>query len=784
MRVPRWAPVLLPAVFWIGSVAVAAGSPPGPATGAPAVRGILEKRCLGCHGVGNRLGSLDLRSRASALKGGLRGPALAPGDPAGSLLWQMVSGARQPLMPPGGKLPAGEAEVLRRWIAEGAPWPGESLDEAAKQSWWSFRPVVRPKPPAERSPWVTNAVDAFVLRELRRQGLSPARPTHRRDLIRRAYLGVIGLPPTPEQVAAFEADRRHDAWRRVVDGLLDSPHYGERWARHWLDLVRYADSSGFEGDKDRPNAWRYRDYVIHAFNQDRPYDRFLREQLAGDELDHGNHELLIATGYLACGPQDQVQKDEQTRADELDDLVSTTGSAFLGLTLGCARCHDHKYDPVPQADYYRLQALFAPTERREVDIPTDEQRREVESHNAAVERELAPARGRLEELKRTARGRVAATEPKDDQLAAALMGPERVEWDGLQKRIREGEGRKRSFPQALCVTDRSPEWGPTHLLLRGDPHHKGPVVAPGFLTVLPGGDAEVARPASLTRTTGRRLALARWLTAPEHPLTPRVWVNRVWRQHFGRGIVNSPSNFGLNGELPSHPELLDWLAHRFVHDFGWRTKELHRLILMSSTYRQSSAGRPESQARDPQNRYYWRMPLRRLEAEAIRDSILAVSGALNSQMGGQPVYPPVDPTLRADTFLGINWPEGEDSPKTWRRSIYIKVKRSLLFPQLEVFDCPEITSTVPQRNSTTTPTQALLMLNDPLVRRQAALFAERLVREAGPAPERQLTRAYQLALGRDPAPTERAVGLKYLAAHPLQDLCHALFNLNEFLYSP
>jgi hypothetical protein len=757
------------------------------------VRPLLQRACLGCHGVDARLGGLDLRSRAGAAKGGTRGPAIVPGDAARSPLFQLVSGARAPLMPPAGKLPAADIALLKRWIQAGAPWPDGSTETAAKQVWWSFRPPREPAVPNLNSAWVRTPVDAFVLARLRKEGLTPSPPAPRRTLIRRAYLDMLGLPPTPEEVRAFEADRSADAWEKVVDRLLASPHYGERWGRHWLDLVRYADSSGFEGDKDRPLAWRYRDYVIRSFNEDKPYDRFLTEQLAGDEVRPGDPEALVATGYLACGIEDfAMAKLPTTRADELDDLVSTTGQAMLGLTLGCARCHDHKYDPVSHVDYYRLQALFAPTERREVPIPTPAERAAYEERERALQAELAPLRAEAAPYEQQAAKLLPASpRPTPEQIQQALPEPAKGAYAALLARMKAVEARRVPLPMALTVTDKSREWQPVHLLLRGDAYHPGPVVQPGFLTRLPGGAVEVGKEAATATTTGRRKALAAWLTAPDHPLTSRVWMNRVWRQHFGRGLVNTPSNFGVNGDLPSHPELLDWLAVRFARGPDpWRLKPIHRLLLLSSTYCQASAIRPEAAAKDPQNRWLWRIPVRRLEAEAVRDSILAVAGSLNREMGGPPVYPPVDPSLRADTFQGPNWPEGEDGPKTWRRSVYVKVKRSLLFPQLEAFDCPEITASVAQRNVTTTPSQALLMLNDPLIHRQAGLFAERVAREAGPEPARQVRHAYLVALGREPTRREAELGLAFLrrpavsgGPPPLTALCHAILNLSEFVYS-
>ena len=755
-------------------------------------RPLLQANCLGCHGVGNRLAGLDLRTREGALRGGTRGAAFVPGQADKSVLMQLVNGSRAPLMPPTGKLSGAQIEVLRKWIAGGAPYDANPVADAKKQVWWSFKAPTLPPVPIVKSAWVRNPIDAFVLAKLDAAHLKPSPAASRRVLIRRAYLDLIGLPPTPDEAAAFETDTSPDAWRKVVDRLLASPRYGERWGRHWLDLARYADSGGFEGDKDRPFAWRYRDYVIDALNQDKPYNDFLREQIAGDEIRPVSRDAIIATGYLACGPQDIVENNARTRANELDDLVSTTGAVALGLTVGCARCHDHKYDPIKQTDYYRLSALFAPTERRDMDVPTPEERASVQAHNAPIEKELSAARSQAEPLR--VRGAEAAKKaghaaPTEAELLASLPPPERGELSPLLARIHTLETSLQPMPRTQAVTDSKGAWPAAHLLERGDAYHPGEEVQPGFICALPGGDRNVPPAQPNSATTGRRLAFADWLATPQNPLTARVWVNRVWRQHFGRGLVNTPSNFGISGELPSHPELLDWLACKFMEPktCAWRLKPLHRLMLLSSTYQQASDIRDAAQKADPQDKLYWRMLTRRLEAEAIRDSLLCVAGTLNLNMGGPPVYPPIDPSLRADTFQGSNWQDGKDDTTTWRRSVYVKVKRSTLLPELEVFDCPEITYTVAQRNVTTTPVQALTLLNDPLILRQSALFAQRLQKECPNNPAKQIDRAFRLALGRPPNAREASLSLTFMqkrGPNGLQDFCHALFNLNEFVYVP
>jgi len=810
---------------------------------------LLQERCLGCHGVGRKLSGLDLHTRQTALQGGVKGPAISPGNAAQSLLIKMVTGERRPQMPPGVKLPPAEIALLRHWIDSGAPWPAP-LDSAATQVWWSFKPPIKPAVPVARQmdtggqsaidgqqPGATlsrhyadrttalrltgtekpgaskserrpkgvpsvknptpdterritpNPIDAFLLARLRERALDFSPPAPRRVLIRRAYLDLIGLPPSPEEIDAFVHDRSPRAWDTVVDRLLASPRYGERWGRHWLDVVRYADSGGFEGDRDRPYAWRYRDYVIDSFNRDLPFDQFLREQIAGDEIAPGDNRALVATGYLAVGPKEIVMENERNRADQLDDLVSTTGQAMLGLTLNCARCHDHKYDPITTRDYYRLSACFAPCQRRDVELLTPDERKAAQ----ALDSQMKPIRERVAALR--AKAKLAPTlkgvaNPDDAQTAKALGAPDAQALARDLSELKPLEAKRAAFPHAEVVEDAGAAWPDAHILVRGDAGHPGDVVRPGFICSLPGGGVDLGASAALPGSTGRRKALAEWIASPKNPLTARVFVNRVWQHHFGRGLVTTPSNFGVSGELPSNPELLDWLACTFMEG-GWRVKPLHKLILMSAAWQQDDRVRPDAERVDPEDRLLWRMPARRLEAEPIRDSILAIAGSLNLQMGGEPVYPPVDASLRADTFQGPNWRDGVDGPSTWRRSIYVKVKRSLLLPELEVFDCPEITTTVASRNVTTTPTQALTLLNDPLILRQAGLFAQRVAQEAGPDRAKQVARAYALAFGREPSPRELSLSLDYLRSRaaagrpePLTDLCHALFNANEFVYAP
>ncbi len=783
------------------------------------VKAIFEKNCLGCHGVGGLLSGFDLRTRPTIIKGGVHGAAIIPGSSKKSLLYQMVTGERTPKMPPNGKLTPTEIAEIGKWIDAGAGM-GEALTDAKKQVWWSFKPPVQPNVPSFtqivshasattkkvdskprisgtsfQSTWIRNPIDAFILDGLVKSKMVPSPIANRRSLMRRATFDLTGLPPTPEEMDAYLADHSPDAYPKLIDRLLASSRYGERWGRHWLDLARYADSGGFEGDKDRANAWRYRDFVIDALNKDLPYNRFVSLQVAGDELAPQSNESIIATGFIACGPVDIVMINAQNRANELDDIVSTTGSAFLGLTVGCARCHDHKYDPITQADYYRLSAVFAPSERRDIDVPTAEERAVHDKTNFEIEAKILPIKVRIAQLAKSGSDSAIAKgnkTPNEAQIAAELAEPDRKEFKELGSKVSALEATRPGLPQAMAVTDKGKTFPPSYLLVRGDSAHPGPEVKPGFICSLPGGEEDIGPDKALQNSTGRRSELAKWLTV-NNPLLARVWVNRVWRQHFGRGIVDTPSNFGVSGQLPSHPELLDWLAVNFEKS-GWSTKQLQRWIMVSSTYQQGSAIRSDYQLRDPLNRQLWRMPVRREEGEVVRDSILYTAGTLNKQMGGPPVYPPVDPTLRADTFQGPNWQDGVDDASTWRRSVYVKVKRSLPLPELDVFDCPEITNSVAARNVTTSPTQALTLMNAPFVLHQSSLFAQRVAKEAGLNRKAQINRAYMLAFQRMPTDVETKSCLQYLNAHKagkdgygadgaLSDLCHALYNFNEFIYA-
>ena len=710
---------------------------------------ILKTRCFQCHGGGEKLqGQFRLTSREGLLKGGELGPAISLKKPEDSLLLEAINyGSLQ--MPPTGKLPDAEIKVLTRWVMMGVPFtPGKDYGKAISpprgspqvndetRSFWSFRPVKRPRvPQVKDDAWVRTPVDAFILHGLEKQGLRPAPPADKVALLRRATYDLTGLPPTPAEVDDFLTDKSAGAFARVVDRLLKSPRYGERWGRHWLDLVRFAETNSFERDSVKPEAWRFRDYVVRALNEDKPYDQFVIEQLAGDEIDPVTADSLTATGFYRIGIWDDEPTDPlQARYDELDDIITTAGQAFLGLTVNCARCHDHKLDPIPQADYYRLLAFFHGVTPYGV------------GKEASLKHILAPAPGHPDQ-------------------------------------------------KVLCVSEAGAKAPNTHLFIRGNAHAKGERLEPGFLQVLsnsarPEPAAGIAPPKH-GRSSGRRLAFARWIADERNPLTARVMVNRVWQHHFGRGIVRSSNNFGQLGDRPTHPELLNWLASEFVRR-GWRLKEMHRLIMLSSAYQMSSRGNAAALARDPQNNLFWRFDMRRLSAEEVRDSILAVNGRLNLKMGGPGFYPTISQeVLAGQSRPGDGW--GKSSPEEQaRRAIYIHVKRSLITPILETFDFADTDATCPVRFATTQATQALGMLNGEFINDEAKAFAARLQREAGPRLEDQVRLAFRLAMAREPSPAELDRALRLMRRLQSEDrlsgdeslaqFCLVVLNLNEFFY--
>jgi len=763
------------------------------------VQPILAQRCYRCHGPDQAEGGLRLNSREGAqaeLDSGDH--AVVPGKTDESALLDRITAEDEFVrMPPEEKpLSAEQIEILRTWIASGAEW----------RNHWAFEPVVRPDVPTlPDGSAANNPIDAFHLQGLASAGLDPAPPAEKAALLRRVTYDLTGLPPSPEEVDAFLADTTVDAYEQVVERLLASPQYGERWGRHWLDLVRYAETNSFERDAVKPNAWRFRDYVIRSFNDDMPYDQFIRELLAGDELDNVTTDTLTATGYYRLGLWDDEPADiQQARYDELDDIVATTGQVFLGLTVNCARCHDHKLDPIPQADYYQLLSFFNEidryhTEKSQVDVSSPdvvEQYRQVDERIRAIRDRMEP----IEQsgiVKMSAEDQRATEGPQrakvlDKQLKDFLSEDQWSEYAALKEELKEVESTQLPPREmVLAIGDCLPEPPQAFILTRGNPHVAGAEVKPAFLTALGGGEPAIAARSEGAKSSGRRRALADWIASPDNPLTARVMVNRVWQNHFGRGIVRSSSNFGSTGTPPSHPELLDWLAADFIVS-GWRLKPLHRSIVTSNLYRSSSQGNPQGLAEDPENNSFWRFDMRRLSAEEVRDSMLAVSGQLNLDMYGQSVYPELSrEVLASQSMPGKGW--GNSSPEEQsRRSVYVHVKRSLVVPLLAEFDICDTDSSCAVRFSTTQPTQALAMLNGDFAHQQAAAMAARLRREFPGDLTGQVERGVRLVVTgpADPQTVER--GLQLIQAlktrHGVSDdkaldyCCLMLLNLNQFIY--
>jgi hypothetical protein len=671
---------------------------------------------------------------------------------------------------------------LRAWTIFLLAWCGaiccdsiatdeRSEERPEERQHWSLRPRVRPDVPtfaeAAGRDWIRTPIDAFILDRLRQEGLQPAPEADRRTLIRRLSFNLTGLPPTPAEVASFLDDAAPDAWERLVDRFLESPQYGERWGQHWLDVVRFAESEGFEYDRPIPGAWRFRDYVIESFNADKPFDRFLLEQLAGDELseqddsltERDRRELQVAAGFHRLGPVRRNAGNPDvalSRNEVLTERTDIIGSALLGLTVGCARCHDHFFDPIPQKDYYRLQAFLAATYEYDIPLADEATRTRWQSQTEALQAEIKRLKTEIEQA-------------ADDS-----------EQQRLQEQIRALEDKlPEPLPTIASVRNVPQERTPIYVLTRGDPDLQCEQVGMRVLTAL----LPDRRPEFPADTAGPKTIVARWLIEPDHPMTARVLANRIWLAHFGAGLVDTPNDFGWYGNPPSHPELLDWLADELVVG-GWRLKRLHRLVLTSSAWRQSSHSLMELQGRegDPENRLLWRFNRRRLSAEEIRDAVLAVSGTLNPKMGGPSVLVPADPELVNLLYAPSQWQITPDASEHNRRSVYLMAKRNLRLPLLEVFDQPDLLTSCGRRESSTHAPQALELLNGVFANQAAEQFAARLLREAGPAQAAQVDLAFRLATGRPPSPAQQQAALEFLADQPLREFALALFNLNAFLY--
>ena len=838
------------------------------------VKPILEKNCLSCHGETMQAGRFDLRTRDSAVRGGQRGSDIVAGDAEASRLYRRIAGLERPSMPAQAEpLPAAQIAAIKTWIAEGAIWGSTpTLTSAAgpspaalaaletraispeERNYWAFKLPVKAVPPALDDRTLTNPIDRFLEKARRERGLTAAPRADRYTLVRRAYLDLIGLPPTRAQVDAFVADRSPDAWERVIDTLLASPHYGERYGRMWLDVARYADSAGFEYDMHRPNAWRYRDYVIQAFNGDKPYDRFLVEQIAGDEMDGRSNDTLVATGFLRMGPRVLFREKDnpERRYDYLDEIIGTIGKGTLGLTVNCARCHHHKFDPISQKDYYAIEASIFGYVETEVPLAPKAEADAYLASNREIDEKIAALKGDVERIEHPFRETLQLERIKrqfPDHIVRVVLKPESERTPGdallaaqvlkaasvsaaqvdrvlppeeaarkkdLTTRIAALEQeRPKPLPMAEIVTDgdyRSSPLGegddtiscpkcripdptagsylhkgpgryqvpPSYFLIRGDVESHGSLMKPGFIEVITFGNPPTEIPRPDGHTSGRRLALAQWIASPQNPMTARVIVNRLWQKHFGRGIVATLENFGKMGERPTHQDLLDWMAVEFM-EHGWSLKRITKLMMLSSAYQMASAFDAASNVKtDPENLYLWRFRPQRLDAEIVRDSMLAAGGNLNAEVGGEPIFPFVPKDILAGQYRG-KWSNTPEGPAAWRRGVYVYRRRSLPYPMFDTFDHPDMNVTAGARHVSTVPTQALTLLNNPFVLSQADFLAARVKQDAGD-PESQARLAYRIALARPATAAEIRIGADLIATQSLAAFAHVVLNLDEFLY--
>lgn len=795
---------------------------------------LLKQNCLKCHAGESPKGDLLLTSRAAILKGGESGPAIDLDQIDDSPLIQAINYDGYE-MPPSGKMSPQQIAVLTKWAEMKLAWPkdlheiefeveaGPPQVNAESKQFWSFQPVKQPQVPSIANAG-NNPIDAFIRRDLNTAGLQPSPAANASELVRRMHYDLLGLPPDPGEVAKWAAKISSDdgllnqaAIAELTDELLQSPHYGEQWGRHWLDLVRYAETNSYERDGAKPHVWRYRDYVVQAFNDDKPYDQFVTEQLAGDEIPVPTADSIIATGYYRLGRWDDEPADPKLAFyDDIDDIVGTTSQTFLGLTVNCARCHDHKIDPIPQRDYYSMVSFFRNVRRygsrsgdsvieasvTEIDRPAD-----PGVYKAALSRyenDTKDADKHLQRIKKLIWDDLQDVEKEEFQYEmnrvpivakrkGGILNDRQVSTYKKQfDRLKNLKANKpKGLAAALCVKEDVRKMQPTYLLTRGNPHAEAEEVQPAFPSVLSPPAAVIPEMAEGATSSGRRKVLADWIASPENPLTARVMVNRIWQFHFGRGIVQSSSDFGFQGTPPTHPELLDWLAAEFVAA-DWSVKAMHRLIMSSAAYQMSSRPNQDSYAIDPVNKYFWRFDMRRLSAEEVRDSILWANGSLNKdKMFGPSIYTDIPAAVKAgQSRPGSGW--GNSSPEDKvRRSIYIHVKRSLLDPLLERFDFADTDQACPVRFVTVQPTQALGMINSEFMQQQADSFAKYVKRSAD-TPETQVRTALMRVMQRTPSTEEITHGLNLMKAlkseHQMNDdqalkyFCLVALNLNEFMY--
>ncbi|HXJ40322.1 MAG TPA: PSD1 and planctomycete cytochrome C domain-containing protein, partial [Bryobacteraceae bacterium] len=810
---------------------------------------VLAAKCVQCHGATSQMSDLDLRTPEGLAKGGKHGAVIAAGKSGESMLYLHLTGQQQPQMPFGSRLTDQQIALFKAWIDSGAQWDASATMTSAavkptftpaQKRYWFYQPVAKPVVPktSAKSP-----VDAFIVARLDEKKIRMNGKADKITLLRRATLDLTGLPPTPEETQAFLADESPEAFAKVVDRLLASPHYGERWGREWLDVARYADSNGFKADEFRPNIWRYRDYVIQAFNEDKPYDRFIREQIAGDELYPQDLNAKVATGFLRHYTDETNQPSMELRRSELlNNVTDTVASAFMGMTFGCAKCHDHKFDPILQKDYYRLQSFFANI--RPVDetvLLQGEALAKYQQQQAEYDAKAQPIRAEMHAMVETfakterdyymprfsAGTQEAIKTPEaqrtpyqqllafhgmpqishtDESFAKKLKPAEKKHFDELVAQLKSLDSLKPKPPVAQTIIDNGPEAPKTFVLAGGSWMAPKEEVQPGFLTILDPNDAAVK---PLPVSTGRRSALANWLADSKNPLTARVMANRIWQGHFGTGIVASSSDFGMVGERPSNQPLLDYLAASFVEN-GWSVKKLHREIMLSNAYQASSLATDAAAAVDPDNKLLWHYPRHRVEGESLRDAMLLTSGKLNPKVGG--------PGMRPELPAGVNaagysaWPVEREEAEANRRSVYVVVKRILTYPMFEAFDAPSTEESCPRRFATVVPGQALAMMNDKLVLDWSRALAGRVLNDGGLEPAQQIERAYRLTLSRAPKPEETKTvagflekqtavlagrlaknekvllpdnipaGMDPAKAAAFVDFCHTLMSSNEFMY--